>query len=130
MNNELFKTYEPKRKDRFVVEFPTQLGIESFLVKKCDLPKYNKNLNWTEIEIIFYEIIPISTAEIILKLLKMKMFSFNILLLDPTGLVIEKWKIFVQEILNIDFGSMDLSSEEYLTSKILIKPKECFLIKN
>jgi hypothetical protein len=34
---------EPHRKNRFILRFPTDIGIQSFTVKSCDMPKMNMN---------------------------------------------------------------------------------------
>jgi len=125
----LFTEYEPKRKNRFLIEFPSVLDIEPFLVKKCDLPKYCMSGKWVDMNIEFNELVAISTADILIKLMAMKLFSFKILLLDPTGVVVEKWEIFIDKIISVNFGSVDLSSDELSTSTMTIKPSHCVLIK-
>jgi hypothetical protein len=130
---EVFKPFEPKINNRFIVEFPTEVDIEKYFIKSITKPKYHNN-TWQNIRINFYDPIDPSTSHRLfniidkLRINNLKILnSFKIKTLDPTGVTIEQWVIYVDEILTIDFGHFDYSNDGIQTPYMIIKPSNCIL---
>jgi hypothetical protein len=129
--------YEPKRKNRFIVEFPKEFELEPWLVNNIDRPKY-VNYKWEEMEVTFKDPICNSSSEALFKLIKFvetfkdhqvsPLFLFYITMLDPTGVAVEKWEIAVEELISINFGDLDYGSDECQEPKMIIKPAYCTYI--
>lgn len=113
--------YEPLRNNRFLVKFPSDLGIMSFEVTSSGLPNFTSNvvevpfLNtstwvigrylWDEIEVTFKNLIGPSTAQAVFEWLRLGTESvtgrqgyaagykrdITIELLDPNGVTVQKW---------------------------------------
>jgi len=143
--------YEPKRKNRFIVELPEEMNIESFLVKKVKRPKYSvKENSWDDMLITFIDPVVPSTSMRIFNLLKSDFFQkkkptnrfiddvldnqekpifiFHIKSLDPTGIIVEDWEITVKEVIHIDFEESNYNNNELQTISMLIKPLTCHLL--
>src|SRR5579859_2850983 len=126
--------YEPKRNNRFVLEFPTELGIEVWKVQKVTRPKLEINpvevhwintVNWVAgkgkwgaIDITFIDTQGPSTSTELMEWVRLEFESLSgrmgyaagykktliLKSLDPTGLEIEKWELRECMITNIEFG--------------------------
>jgi hypothetical protein len=131
---------EPKRQNLFMVNFPKEFNIESWLVTKIFRPKFIDN-KWANIEIVFKDPVAPSSTKPLFNLIKftekfksytapqqLPLFLFEITMLDPTGVVVEKWQIAVEEIVMIDFGKCDYGSDEIQEPKMIIKPSYCTLM--
>ena len=133
---------EPKRKNRFVLEFPTELGIESFLVQTSGKPSININKTaipfmnsesyvagravWQEIEVSFLDVIGPSTTQKIMEWVRLHFesatgrmgyaigYKKNLVLkaLDPTGVEVEKWTLIGSQIVNAKFDGYDHGSDD------------------
>lgn len=130
---EVFKAFEPKKNNRFIVEFPIEVDIDKCFIKSINKPKYHNN-TWQDIRIDFYDPIDPSTSKRLfniidkLRINNLKILnSFKINTLDPTGVTIEQWVIYVDEILMIDFGKFDYSDDGNPTPYMIIKPSNCIL---
>jgi hypothetical protein len=131
--------YEPKRKSRFVVEFPDDFELPSYLVSYVTKPKLNIHYEWCDMEIRFIDIIGPSTSHKLYELAKIcldkkklhnedsELFNFSIFQLDPTGIRVEQWIIEVKDI-EINFGNLDYSSDELSEVKMKIIPRDCILV--
>lgn len=134
---------EPKRTDRFIVEFPV---LKSFVVQKIDKPKWI-NGKWSLIEMKLIDLTGPSTSQLafgltnpkdylsfkvdkrtfIEKLLRKPIFTFYIKALNSTGVVVECWTISVKKISFIDFGEYDYESDAISMIHLTIHPKSCTL---
>lgn len=122
--------YEPKRKNRWVVTFPEEFGIESWCVQSTDRPTLeiiNDEIEINEINFIFVDPIGPSVTERLYNLLtngyNKKEFEYILEMVDPTGISVEKWTISGCKILKINFGHLDYSNSEIMTCEMVIKPK-------
>lgn len=148
---------EPKKNNRFVLEFPTELGIESYLVKTSGKPKmsigsvelpYMNTSNWVAgrytwgtIDITFIDVIGPSTTQKIMEWVNLHAetptgrmgyavgYKKNLVLkaLDPTGVEVEKWTLIGCMITEVGFGDYDYSSEDVAEVSITIQPDRCIL---
>lgn len=148
---------EPKRKNRFILEFPTELGIESFLVQTSAKPSLNINKTeipymnsstfvagrsvWQEMEITFIDVIGPSTTQKIMEWVRLHFetatgrmgyavgYKKNLVLkaADPNGVEIEKWTLIGCQIVSANFDSFDYSSDDLAMVTITIQPDKCLL---
>ena len=138
---ELPAQLEPKRNNRFIVEFPKEFDIESWMANKVSKPKYyidtsKKDANgiWHDIKISFIDPIEPSTSERLFKLIDIfknkkegEFFAIKIKTVDPVGEEVEMWVIKAEELLSIDFGELDYNDNSIQTPSIIIKPNSCYL---
>jgi len=148
---------EPKRVNRFVLEFPTELGIESYLVKTSGKPKMDINpveipymntsvwvagrFKWNPIDIEFIDVIGPSTTQKTMEWIRLHAetatgrmgyaigYKKNLVLkaLDPVGAEVEKWTLIGCMATNIEFGNYDYSSDDVATVKMTLQPDRCLL---
>ena len=148
-------TYEPKRENRFVCEFPSELGIETWKIQEFKRPsiKINKTeipfMNtsswvagrylWDEMELKFIDFIGPSTSQQLMEWIRLHAESLTgrmgyaagyqktLLLksLDPTGIEIDKWTIENAQIVSADFGSNSYGSDALLMPTLVIQPFRC-----
>ena len=148
---------EPKKKNRFVLEFPTELGIESYLVQTAgkpaieigsvEIPYMNTSTwvagryKWGTMDIEFLDVIGPSTTQKVMEWVRLHAesatgrmgyavgYKKNLVLkaLDPTGVEVEKWTLIGSFITNASFDSVDYGDEEILRVKITIQPDRCLL---
>jgi hypothetical protein len=133
--------YELKRVNRFVLEFPTELGIESWLVETSGRPNYTSTVvdvnnintkfkvigkyNWEDIDIKFIDPIGTSSSQKIMEWVRLHSESVTgrqgyaagykkdlvLKALDPTGVPIEKWTMYQCMIKSASFGENDLGND-------------------
>ena len=145
--------YEPKRENRFVCEFPAELGIEvwkvqefkrpSMKINKVEIPFINTSTwvsgryTWDEQEITFLDPIGPSTSQELMEWVRLHAESLTgrmgynsgaaktliLKSLDPTGIEIEKWTLENCIIISADFGANSMSSDALLMPKIVV---QCF----
>ena len=148
---------EPKRKNRFVLEFPTELGIESYLVQTTGKPTLEINpteipfmntssfvagrSKWGTIEVKFIDVIGPSTTQKVMEWVRLHFesatgrmgyaigYKKNLVLkaLDPTGVEVEKWTLIGSMITNVAFGDNDYSSDDLAEVTITLQPDICLL---
>jgi len=148
---------EPKRKNRFVLEFPTELGIESYLVQTSGKPSLNignveipyMNTStwvagrsvWQTLDISFIDVIGPSTTQKIMEWIRLHFetatgrmgyavgYKKNLVLkaLDPVGVEVEKWTLIGCSIVTANFDDFDYGAEDWLKVNITIQPDRCLL---
>jgi len=146
---------EPKRNNRFQLDFPTELGIDSFVVKTSGKPSLQINetempyMNsstwvagrsiWQPIDITFIDVIGPSTSQKIMEWVNLHFetatgrmgyaigYKKNLVLssLDPTGEQVEKWTLVGCMITNVGFGSFDYSSDDVAEVTITVRMDKC-----
>ena len=148
---------EPKKKNRFVLEFPSELAIESFLVQTVKKPSAEINpveimymngsqwvagrAKWGTVEIKFIDVIGPSTTQKIIEWFRLHYesatgrmgyavgYKKNLVLkaLDPTGMEVEKWTLVGCMITNVDFGDYDYGSDDISEVTVTLQPDRCLL---
>lgn len=148
---------EPKRKNRFVLEFPTELGIESFLVQTSGKPSMEINsveipymntstfvsgrFKWNTLDVEFIDVVGPSTTQKIMEWVRLHAepatgrmgyaigYKKNLVLkaLDPVGVEVEKWTLVGCIITNASFDDYDYSADDISKVKITLQPDKCFL---
>ncbi len=149
--------YEPKRVNRFFAEFPSELGIEVWKVRKFDRPKLDINsveipymnemqyvsgrYQWQELSVDFLDPIGPSTSQQLMEWVRLHAESLtgrmgyaagykkNLILkeLDPTGIEVAKFFLEQCMITNIDFNENDYEADDLTTISLTIQPWRCIL---
>ena len=134
--------YEPKKKNRFIFRFPTPLGIQEWFVSSGSRPSISQEeteiqflntstwvlgrFTWDTIDVTFRDPIGPSAAQALMEWVRLHSESVTgrqgyaagykkdveLELLDPTGVVIEKWILQGTMLGNVGFGDLDYSSSE------------------
>lgn len=149
--------YEPKRENRFFVEFPDELGIEvwktqtvkrpSININSVEIPYINESqwvsgrYQWQTMDITFIDTIGPSTSTQLMEWVRLHAESLtgrmgyaagykkNLIIkaLDPTGVEVEKWLVEQTQIVNADFGNNDMSSDALQVVTLTLQPYRCIL---
>ena len=134
--------YEPKKKNRWLLRFPADLGIQEWWLASASRPSITQNeveipflntstwvigrFTWDTIDVTFRDPIGPSAAQALMEWVRLHSESvtgrqgyaagykkdIELELLDPTGVVIEKWILQGTMLTNVDFGSLDYSTSE------------------
>jgi hypothetical protein len=134
--------YEPKKKNRFIFRFPTELGIQEWFVAsgarpsiaqtEVEVPFLNTStwvigrFTWNSMDVNFRDPIGPSAAQALMEWVRLHSESVTgrqgyaagykkdvqLELLDPTGVVIEKWILVNTMLTNVNFNNLDYSSSD------------------
>ena len=134
--------YEPLRKNRFIFRFPGELGIQEWWVSTGSRPKYKSDeveipflntstyvigrFNWETIQVKFRDPIGPSATQALMEWVRLHSESITgrqgyaagykkdvqLEMLDPTGVVVQKWDLQGTQINDVDFGGLDYKSSE------------------
>jgi hypothetical protein len=107
--------YQPKLNNRWLVKFPEPFNIPQWCFSKASRPSLDvKKGKWKNMTFLFRDPIFNSIPKIIMNGLggltntNTKLLGITIEMLDPTGVVVEKW-VVDGKIINVDFGNLDYS---------------------
>jgi len=133
--------YEPKRKNRWILRFPSELGIQEWWLSSASRPSISQNeveipflntstwvigrFTWEAISVTFRDPIGPSAAQAVMEWVRLGSESITgrqgyssgykkdifIEMLDPTGVVVEKWKLEGSMVTNANFGDLDFSDD-------------------
>jgi len=149
-NNWVFKRpipvlqfYEPKRMNRFLITFPEHFNIPQWVVFETSRPNMTikskkilgvelfKKLVWSDMIITMRDPIGPSTSQSFMDLIHKSLYEkkqiikdkFNLKLemLDPTGVVVEKWDFSDCEFKSIDFGELSYENDNCVKITSVIK---------
>jgi hypothetical protein len=150
--------YEPKKQNRFILRFPSSLGINEWFVISTARPKINigeveipflntstyvaGRFTWESIDVTFKDPIGPSAAQALMEWVRLHAESvtgrmgyaagykkdIELEMLDPTGVVVEKWILQGTFLTNVDFGSLDYSSEDIAEISVTLRPDRCILV--
>ena len=127
--------YEPKRNNRFLVEFPEQFNVHQLSIQKINKPKFTDG-KWENIKVEFIDLIAPSTSQSLFKIVEFLkinvndskiLFNIKIKSLDPTGVGVEEWVIDVEKVLTINFGELDYGDDKIQQPYLILKPLNCVL---
>ena len=134
--------YEPLRKNRFLVRFPSDLGIQEWWVKSAKRPSIKQNdvsidfLNtkthvvgkyeWDSIQVTFRDPIGPSASQAIMEWVRLHSESVTgmqgyasgykrdveIEMLDPTGVTVSKWILKNVMLTDVEFGELAYDSDD------------------
>jgi len=150
--------YEPKKKNRFILRFPSSLGINEWFVISTSRPKVTINeveipflntstyvagrFNWESIDVTFKDPIGPSAAQALMEWFRLHAESVTgrmgyaagykkdveLELLDPTGVVVEKWLLEGCFLTSLNFGELDYSRDELANIDCSLRMDRCILI--
>lgn len=134
--------YEPKKKNRWLIRFPSVLGIQEWWLASASRPSITQNpveipflntstwvvgrFTWDAIDITFRDPIGPSAAQAIMEWVRLESESITgrqgyaagykkdlvfIEMLDPTGVVIEKWQLQGSMLTNVSFGDLSMDDD-------------------
>jgi hypothetical protein len=141
--------YEPKRKNRWLFRFPSDIGIQKWVLKSAARPTISQDeeeiqflntstwvmgrFRWEPITLTLRDAIGPSTAQAVMEWVRLHSESVTgrqgyavgykkdveILMLDPGGVVIEKWLLEGTFVTNANFG--DLSMDDGTLADITLE---------
>jgi hypothetical protein len=150
--------YEPKRQNRFILRFPPTLGINEWFVETASRPKISigskeieflntstfvsGRFKWETMNIKFRDPIGPSASQALMEWVRLHAESvtgrmgyaagykqdLTLEMLDPTGVVVEKWILQGCIITSADFGTLAYNSDSLADISITIQPDRCILV--
>jgi len=150
--------YEPKKKNRFIFRFPTPLGIQewfvasgsrpSITIDEVEIPFLNTSTYvagrflWETIDVTFRDPIGPSAAQALMEWVRMHSESvtgrmgyaagykknIDLELLDPTGVVVEKWILQGTFLTDVNFNDLSYSDDGLANIAATLRPDRCILV--
>lgn len=150
--------YEPKRVNRFILRFPSSLGINEWYVASAARPSMKINateipfLNtstyvagrfvWNELRVTFRDPIGPSASQALMEWIRLHAESvtgrmgyaagykkdIELEMLDPTGVVVEKWILQGTFISDINFKELDYNNDALATIECSLRMDRCIQI--
>ena len=150
--------YEPKRQNRFILRFKNTLCINEWFVESTSRPKIDitpteiqflntstyvaGRFKWNSISVKFRDPIGPSATQALMEWVRLHAESVtgrmgyaagykqdvDLELLDPTGVVIEKWILQGCIITSVDFGQLGYSTDGLVDITATLQPDRCILV--
>ena len=150
--------YEPKRQNRFILRFPSSLGINEWFVestvrphiqiKDVEIPFLNTStfvagrFNWQSMSVVFRDPIGPSAAQALMEWVRLHAESvtgrmgyaagykkdIDLEMLDPTGVVVEKWILYGTFLTDVNFNTLNYSQDGLATINATLRPDRCVLV--
>ena len=150
--------YEPKRQNRFIVRFPSTLGINEWFVETAARPHITINpieiqflntstyvagrFTWGTISVKFRDPIGPSASQALMEWVRLCAESVtgrmgyaagykknvDLEMLDPTGVVIEKWIMEGTWMKDVNFNSLGYSDDKIATVTAQLRMDRCILV--
>jgi hypothetical protein len=150
--------YEPKRKNRFILRFPSSLGINEWYVTSTsrpsakiiatEIPFLNTStyvagrFTWEEIKVTFKDPIGPSASQALMEWFRLHAESVTgrmgyaagykknveLEMLDPTGVVVEKWILEGCFLTNLNFGDLNYSQDDLATIDASLRMDRCIQV--
>jgi hypothetical protein len=150
--------YEPKRQNRFIVRFPSSLGINEWFVESAARPSIKINateipfLNtstyvagrfiWNSIQVKFRDPIGPSASQALMEWVRLCAESVtgrmgyaagykqnvDLEMLDPTGVVVEKWILEGTFLTDVNFGSLAYNADQLADITATLQMDRCILV--
>jgi len=150
--------YEPKRQNRFILRFPSSLGINEWFVESTSRPSIKiasteiqflntstyvaGRFTWDEIPVKFRDPIGPSAAQALMEWVRLHAESvtgrmgyaagykrdIDLELLDPTGVVVEKWILYGTFLTSVNFGTLAYNTDALADISANLRPDRCVLV--
>ncbi len=150
--------YEPKRKNRWLLRFPAALGIQEWWLSSASRPSITQNeveipflntstwvvgrFTWEAISVTFRDPIGPSAAQAIMEWVRLQSESITgrqgyaagykkdieLEMLDPTGVVVEKWILQGTFITDLNFNELDYSRDDIASITCSLRMDRCILV--
>jgi len=151
-------TYEPKRNNRFILRFPSELGINEWFVESAARPHITiqsteiqflntstyvaGRFTWGEINVTFRDPIGPSASQALMEWVRLCAESVtgrmgyavgykrnvDLEMLDPTGVVVEKWILEGTWLKDVNFNSLSYGDDKVSTITAQLRPDRCVLV--
>jgi hypothetical protein len=150
--------YEPKRQNRFIMRFDSSLGINEWYVETASRPSLTVNateiqflntstyvagrFTWGTINVKFRDPIGPSASQALMEWVRLCAESVTgrmgyaagykkdcyLEMLDPTGVVVEQWKLEGCFLTSVNFDSLSYSSDALASISAVLRMDRCILI--
>jgi hypothetical protein len=150
--------YEPKRQNRFILRFDSSLGINEWFVESAarpsikiaatEIPFLNTStyvagrFNWDPISVKFRDPIGPSASQALMEWVRLCAESVTgrmgyaagykktteLEMLDPTGVVVEKWQLDGTFLTDVSFGDLGYSQDGLVTITASLRMDRCILL--
>jgi hypothetical protein len=150
--------YEPKRQNRFILRFPSSLGINEWFVETASRPSIKINsteipflntstfvagrFNWDPIQVKFRDPIGPSAAQALMEWVRLCAESVtgrmgyaagykqdvDLEMLDPTGVPVEKWILQGTFLTSVNFGSLAYNTDNLADITAELRMDRCVLV--
>jgi len=150
--------YEPKRQNRFILSFDSTLGINEWFVESTSRPHITINpteipflntstyvagrFTWGVINVTFRDPIGPSASQALMEWVRLCAESVTgrmgyaagykknveVSMLDPTGVVVEKWILEGTFLSDVNFNSLDYKSDSLATITASLRMDRCILV--
>ena len=150
--------YEPKRQNRFILRFPSNLGINEWFVESAARPHIKINsteiqflntstyvagrFTWDPITVKFRDPIAPSASQALMEWVRLCAESVtgrmgyaagykknvDLDMLDPTGVVVEKWILQDTFLTDVNFDSLSYSQDALATITASLRMDRCILV--
>ena len=150
--------YEPKRVNRFILRFPSSLGINEWFVETAARPHIKigstpipflntetyvaGRFTWDPINVKFRDPIGPSATQALMEWVRLHAESVtgrmgyaagykrnvDLEMLDPTGVVVEKWILEQTFLTDVAFGDLNYAQDGLITISATLRPDRCILV--
>jgi hypothetical protein len=150
--------YEPKRQNRFIVRFPSSLGINEWFVESAARPHITigsteiqflntstyvaGRFTWSPITVKFRDPIGPSASQALMEWVRLCAESvtgrmgyaagykknIDLEMLDPTGVVVEKWILEGSWLMDVNFDSLAYGTDALASITAQIRMDRCILV--
>ena len=150
--------YEPKRQNRFIVRFPSSLGINEWFVESASRPSIKVGsteiqflntstyvagrFNWDPITVKFRDPIGPSASQALMEWMRLCAESVtgrmgyaagykknvDLEMLDPTGVVVEKWILEGTFLSDVNFDSLAYNTDALASITATMRMDRCILV--
>ena len=150
--------YEPKRENRWILRFPSSLGINEWYVESTSRPKLTigskeieflntstfvaGRFKWDAISVKFRDPIGPSASQAIMEWIRLCAESVtgrmgyaagykknvDLEMLDPTGVVVEKWILYGTFLTDVNFNALSYSQDALANITASLRMDRCVLI--
>jgi len=150
--------YEPKRQNRFILRFPSSLGINEWFVETAQRPHITINpveipfLNtstyvagrfiWQTLNVTFRDPIGPSASQALMEWVRLHAESvtgrmgyaagykkdIDLEMLDPTGVVVEKWILYGTFLTDVNFNTLAYNADALATIAATLRMDRCVLV--
>jgi hypothetical protein len=150
--------YEPKKKNRWLITFPADLGIQQWWLASASRPSITQNeveipflntstwvigrFTWEAIDVTFRDPIGPSASQALMEWVRLCAESvtgrmgyaagykknIDLEMLDPTGVVVEKWILEGSWLTDVNFDSLAYSTDALASITATIRMDRCILV--
>lgn len=127
----MYEAFEPKQSNRWVLDFPKEFGIETWMVNNVTNVVYDaEKREWDDIVITLYDPVAKSASKALSELIEKGGYhNFNMVmtLLGPVGDNVEELYFEKCNFKTIDFGDTNYQKDEFKVVKLLVTFKKCII---